>query len=123
MPDSSRNEILPSIFGIAHATSIRGEGLSIADALGRVDYAAVRSQLRISEIAEVLRANPQIVEDWVLYCEDKRTDGGWYLDSENLEIGELGIPSSLRTFQTLEEAVAGYILAELDSVAQLDGQA
>jgi hypothetical protein len=123
MPDSSRNEFLLSILGIAHATSIRGEGISLCDALGRVDYAAARSQLRISEIAEVLRANPQIVEDWVLYCEDKRTDGGWYLDSENLEIGELGIPSSLRTFHTLEEAVAGYILAELDTVARLNGQA
>jgi hypothetical protein len=80
----------------------------------------VRPQLRISEVVEELCANPALVEDWVLYCEDKRTTGGWYLNSEKLEIGELRNPSSARTFQTLEAAVAAFILAELDFWASLN---
>lgn len=120
MPKSSRNEVLLSVLGIGRATSIHGEGISVSNALSRVNYTKVRPQLRISEIIEELCANPKLVEDWVLYCEDKRTTGGWYLNSEKLEIGELRISSSLKTFQTLEEAVAAYILAELDFWASLN---
>ncbi len=120
MPKSSRNEVLLSVLNIGRATSIRGEGISLSNALSRVDYAAIRSQLRIRDIVEELRANPKLVEDWVLYCEDKRTSGGWYLNSEKLEIGELRNSASSRTFQTLEEAVAAYILAELDFWASLN---
>lgn len=120
MPKSSRNDVLLSVLAIGRATSIRGEGISLSNALRRVNYAAVRPRLRISEIVEELRENPNRVEDWVLYCEDKRTSGGWYLDSEKFEIGELRNSASSRTFQTLEEAVAAYILAELDFWASLN---
>jgi hypothetical protein len=120
MPKSSRNEVLLSVLGIGRATSIHGEGISLSNALSRVNYATVRPQLRRIEIVEELRANPKLVEDWVLYCEDKRTSGGWYLNSEKLEIGELRNSSSPRNFQTLEEAVAAYILAELDFWASLN---
>jgi hypothetical protein len=92
----------------------------MSNALSRINYADVRPQLRVSEIVEELRANPKLVEDWVLYCEDKRTSGGCYLNSEKFEIGELRNSSSLRTFQTLEAAVATYILAELDFWASLN---
>ena len=117
---SSRNEVLQSVLGIGRATSMRGEGISLDTALSRVNYAQVRPQLRVTEIVEELRANPKLVEDWILYCEDKRTIGGWYLNSEALEIGELGNSSTLRAFQTLEEAVAAYVLAELDFWASLN---
>ena len=117
---SSRNEVLQSVLDIGRATSMRGEGISLNTALSRVNYAGVRSELRINEVVEELRANPKLIEDWIQYCEDKRTTGGWYLDPQKLEIGELRNSSSLRAFQTLEEAVAAYVLAELDFWASLN---
>ena len=120
MLKSSRNEVLQSVLAIGRATSIRGEGISLSDALSRVNYAEVRPKLRINEIVEELRVNPKLVEDWVLYSEDKRTPAGWYLKSEKLEIGELSNSSSSKTFQTLEEAVAAFLLVELDFWASLN---
>ena len=120
MPRSSRNEVLLSVLGIGRATSMRGEGISLRDALSRVNYSVVRPQLDVGEIVAELRANPEIVEEWILYSEDKRTGGGWYVSRESFEIGELQNSSSTKTFNSIEEAIAAYILVELDFWASLN---
>jgi len=120
LPDSTLLEIL----GVGHVTSIRSkEGLSLRDALTRVNYSAVRSRIEPDAILKMLRQNSALVDEWVLYSEDKRTSGGWYIQAEQCEIGRIGVPTSVRRFAHLDEAVAEYVLKELDFWAELQGAA
>ena len=48
-----------------------------------------------------------------MYSEDKRTSGGWYV-RETGEIGQVDDPNSRMHFATIEEAVAEYVVRELD---------
>ena len=48
-------------------------------ALKRAGYARFRSQLVPDWLVPVLRDNPQLIEGWVRYVEDKRGDFGWIL--------------------------------------------
>ena len=120
LPESTLLEIL----GVGHVTSIRSEeGLSLRDALSRVNYSAVRSQLEPGAILEVLRRNAALVDQWVMYSEDKRTSGGWYILAESREIGRIGVPDSIVRFARLDEVVAAYVVRELDYWAGLPGAA
>jgi hypothetical protein len=67
-----------------------------------------------SEIVPVLRKHPEIVQDWMLYSADKRTDGGWYVNPDKLEAGEHRNASSTRRLDSLEVTIAAYVLEELD---------
>jgi hypothetical protein len=72
------NPRLMAILGIGHDTSIRGEGLSLRDALARTEYSALRAEFGPADLVPLLRANPEFISQWLMYCEDKRTAGsGW----------------------------------------------
>ena len=104
-----------AILGIGHLCSIRSaEGLSLRDALARVKYAQVRPELNVNDLREVIARQPTLVDEWYLYSADKRTTGGWYLSANLCEIGQVGNPDSLERFPTAQEAVAEYVLRELD---------
>ena len=47
------------------------------------------------------------------YSEDKRTDGGWYILRDGT-VGRLGKPATKRQFESLHQAVAEYVILELD---------
>ncbi len=107
-------DLLPKI-RIAHNVSQRGIGISLHDAIQQTDYANLRLKIDVAHIARLLREHPGYIEDWVLYSLDKRTKGGWYLLEKSNEIGALNISCSRRRFQSLEDAVANFILKELES--------
>jgi hypothetical protein len=104
---------LLAILGIAHDTSMRGEGLSLGQALARTHYKDRRAGFGPEDLRTVLDVHRDFVEEWLAYSEDKRTSGGWYLTRSG-EIGELGDPDSRVRFGSLEEAVAEYVVRELD---------
>jgi hypothetical protein len=104
-----------AVLRVGHLTSIRSaEGLSLRDALKRVSYGEVRKALNVQELREVIVLQPDLIEEWDLYSADKRTTGGWYLNASRCEIGQIEAPRSLKRFGTPEEAVAEYVLLELD---------
>ena len=114
MSSQAGNEVLKKILSIGHDSSLRGEGVSLREALSRSRYADVRSGIRISDVISVLHDEPGFISQWITYSEDKRTDGGWYILAEKLEIGRVSDPSSIMTFDTIEETVAYYVVRELD---------
>jgi len=61
----------------------------------------------------LLKADLGLLEEWLAYSEDKRTTGGWYLLRSG-EIGRVGDPDSRKFFECLEQAVADYVVRELD---------
>ena len=114
MGDSGRpqREALRAILDVAHATSLRGEGISLKNAIARSGYCDVRPTIGPGDLLDVLLHEPDLVHQWILYSEDKRTSGGWYV-LRTAEVGRLE-PKVLEHFDSLSRAVAEFILRELD---------
>lgn len=115
---NSRDNDLLAILRIGHETSMRGAGLSLRDALLRTRYSELRPSFGESDLLLYLRECPSLLDEWVLYSEDKRTDGGWYLLQDGT-IGKSRPPGEKIQFPSLEQAVAAYVLRELDFWASL----
>jgi hypothetical protein len=107
-----------AIVEIGRETSSRGAGLSLREALSRTRYRDLRPLFNESDVLAVLKERPVLVEQWLSYSEDKRTKGGWYVLRSGL-IGQVGRPSSTVRFSSIAEAVAAYIVRELDFWASI----
>ncbi len=121
MTNFARSESLLLILRIGHDVSFRGEGISLRDAMRRANYADIRPSIWIDELVAIIHNNPNLIREWTLYCEDKRTSGGWVLCAEANQIWLNSNPSTVQSFDSLEEAVANYALAELDFWAGIAG--
>jgi hypothetical protein len=89
-------------------------GLALTEALKRTGYAAHRASFGPDDIRAILWDHPSLVDEWLAYSEDKRTDAGWYVLRDG-EIGQVLKPSSQCAYASIQEAVAQFIIRELDS--------
>jgi hypothetical protein len=110
---SDRDARLISILRIGRDVSPRGDGVSIRDALTRVSYVGYRTTFKANDLLPLIAADPTLVEDWLVYSEDKRTSGGWYILRSG-EIGQVSRAASQITYSTIEEALAEFVVRELD---------
>ena len=83
------------------------------DALDRAQYRECRTGLQEADLLRLIRAEPELVDQWLAYSEDKRTEGGWYVLRSG-EVGKVMKPSSRIQFATVEQAIAAYVIRELD---------
>lgn len=113
MPANRRSGDLLAILRIGPDTSMRGAGLSLRDALSLTRYRELRPQFVESDLLEHLREHPELIEEGLLYSADKRTSGGWYL-LEDGTIGQVDRPGEESPFPSIEQAVAAYVVRELD---------
>jgi hypothetical protein len=111
-------EQLLKILRIGHDTSMRGAGLSLRDALRLTRYRELREGFQESDLLPLLKAHPAVVEEWLAYSEDKRTSGGWYVLRDG-QMGQVDAPAALTQFPSIEEAVAAYVVRELDFWANI----
>jgi hypothetical protein len=111
---------LLDILKIGHDTSMRGEGISLCEALKRTHYKELRKTFGPNDLIAIVKAHPEISNEWIMYSEDKRTSGGWYLH-EKQEIGQIDDPGSRKKFNSIEEAVSEYVVRELDFWASQKG--
>jgi hypothetical protein len=107
------DERLLQILSVAHRTSMRGEGVSLSQALADTEYRAMRSHFDANDLRAVIDSHPELIHQWERYSEDKRTDGGWYLKASDSAIGSLTEPAEIR-FGSVADAVANYAIRELD---------
>ena len=104
---------LLAILSIGYATSGRGEGISLREALSRAEYSVRRGSLKPSDLLPFLKLDPMLVRQWLAYSEDKRTSGGWYV-LDTGEIGTVAPPRQKVRFDSVDEAVAEFVVRELD---------
>jgi hypothetical protein len=109
---------LMAILRVAHLVSTGAEHISVRDALTRTGYAGYRPSFGPADIASVLSRHPSLIEEWLAYSEDKRTEAGWYVLRDG-EIGQVLKPATQRSYPSIQEAVAQYIVRELDFWADL----
>ncbi|MEZ5989290.1 MAG: hypothetical protein R3F30_09245 [Planctomycetota bacterium] len=106
------------ILGIALESSSRGAGLSLRDAMEEARYAELREGFDAADLMPLIHVRPELVDQWVRYSEDKRTSGGWYLTRDG-RVGQVSdLERSLR-FGSVEQAVAEYVIRELDFWARI----
>ena len=122
MEEKASPDELIKVLSIAHDTSGRGEGISLREALVRSRYIELRPKLTERYLAGIVRSNPRFVSQWTMYCQDKRTSGGWYLNTKRFEIGRPDDADSILVLKSVEETVASYVLHELDFWAHIDEQ-
>jgi hypothetical protein len=108
---------LMAILRIARDTS-GAAGLPLLEALKRSGYRDHRPRFGAHEVRAALSAHPALIDEWLAYSEDKRTEAGWYVLRDG-EIGQVLKPSAQRSYPTIEEAVAQFIVHELDYWAGL----
>ena len=109
-----------AVLRIARDTSMRGAGLSLREALARTRYAELRPSFGPADLLPLIKADATVTDEWISYSMDKRTGGGWYITEEG-EIGRLDAPQATIRFDSIEEAVAEYLVRELDDWAGLAG--
>ena len=110
---------LLAILRISHDTSICGKGVSLRNARASTKYAALRAHFGPGDLLPLLRRNPSLCEEWLMYSENKQTSGGWYLTGAG-EIGMIDHPSKQTEYDSLEEAVAEFVVRELDFFERLN---
>jgi len=110
---TDRDARLMAILAIGRDTSMRGAGTSLRDALKATSYAEHRSGFSAADLCPLIDAHPSLMQEWLSYSEDKRTLGGWYIRRDG-QIGRALQPETQRKFATLQEAVAEYVILELD---------
>lgn len=108
------DEQLLGVLRIGHDTSIGGEGISLRDALSRSRYGQLRKDFGPSDLVPHLRANPELIDQWMTYCDDKRTTGGYWVSDDSFTVGSLEDPDAKAEFGSLDEAMAAFIILELD---------
>ena len=116
-------EKILAILRVGHVVSKRGEGLSLRNALFHADYVEARKHFDAQDLLSVILKRRELIEQWLRYSEDKRTSCGWYL-MDTGEVGRAAEPNEPLHFGSIEEAVAEYVIRELDdwaAVYRVDG--
>jgi hypothetical protein len=103
---------------IAQQRGAGGSAESLREALQRAGYAQSRPSFGADQVRDVLDAHPALLDAWLEYSESKDTADGWYVLRDG-EIGQLSKPASQRQFNSIQEAVAQFIICELDHHAGL----
>jgi hypothetical protein len=109
---------LIAILRIARQVSAGAGATSMAEALAHAGYAAYRPSFNATDVRALLEAHPSLLDQWLAYSDDKRTDQGWYVLRDG-EIGQVTQPTAQRSYATIDEAVAQFVVRELDFWAGL----
>jgi hypothetical protein len=106
-------DLLLPILRIGHNTSMRGAGISVSEALRATKYANRRRDFSPADLLLIIERDPSLIEEWISYSEDKRTDVGWYILRDGT-VGRVGKPATTQRFEPIHLAVAEYVVLELD---------
>lgn len=97
-------------------------GVSVYDLAARSGYFEQHERVRESVIKQRLVASPHLVEDWLVYSEDKRVSRGWYfrvVKGRQYEVGFYGgaIGEHTRKMYADEfKACAKFIRQEMEEI-------
>lgn len=114
-----RIRYLHEVLSVGHDTSMRGEGVSLREALRRTDYENRRQKFGAADLIPIIETHRYYIQEWIMYSEDKHTSGGWWIEEKPLLIGNLKSRETI-SFDSTEQAIAEYVIRELDFWADLN---
>jgi hypothetical protein len=82
-------------------------------------YPTLRPTLTDRLLADYIADHPDIITQWSMYSDDKRTTDGWYFvhEVDSWIVGRLGLRGKRAVehrYNSAAEACARFVLAELD---------
>jgi hypothetical protein len=82
------------------------------------DYRAHRTAIGVEHIQRYLESHPELVGEWYVYSDNKRTSTGWYFDHAGRRVGYFSGSrrEHERTFDDATQACAAFIKHEMDSI-------
>jgi hypothetical protein len=96
------------------------ENKSIFDLLKETGYFENPDSVTIELIEEYLNKNQNIIHDWLIYSQDKRTSSGWYIieKDKSIIVGYLnnGKREKEKEFNDLVKACSVFIVNEINSI-------
>jgi hypothetical protein len=94
--------------------------LSMYDLLLQTGYSKAAGMISEGDIYMELADHPELIDSWLEYSENKRSDDGWYfkiVDKNKYLVGCLGSTSAALTeYDSKIRACANFIKYELDSI-------
>jgi hypothetical protein len=105
---------LPRMFNVG--------GMSMYEILKQTGYFELDNEVSETDIRKILARNPECVDEWISYSEDKRTSSGWYIKQENCTTYKVGclLPKGRKGIETIygdrTDACAAFIKHELEDV-------
>lgn len=108
----SREEDLLAILKIGPLSLPGAGGVPLHKAIEQSRYRELRGSFGAADLVPIVRAHPELAQGWLEYSDSRRTDG-WYI----LEDGRVGLgsdPTKHKQFANLDEAVAYFVVEELD---------
>jgi hypothetical protein len=109
--------ILLDIISLVHNFNIIGN-VSMYSLLRQSGYFEVGSQVSKEMISDVLVQHPELLDEWIEYSEDKRSDHGWYIRRESDSTFKVGYRPNgdSELFSNGIDACAAFIKFECESI-------
>ena len=105
---------LNAILSIGDEATRCEKGETLQAALAKTRYRELRHCFGIADLIPMIRENTSFVQVWIHYSEDKRTSHGFWLDPTSFKVGSMEPGTHAVDHQSIEEAVANYVVQELD---------
>lgn len=107
----SREDDLLAILRIG-PLSLHGPGQTpLHKAIEEPRYRKLLGSFTSADLVPILRAHPELKQGWLEYSDSRRTDGWYVLDDGRVGLGS--DPTKARQFGNLDEAVAHFVVEEL----------
>ena len=115
----SKKDIIIKIINLPHSFyNLRT--VSIYSLLEDTDYFQVHDQISVNDISEELNNNPNVINDWLIWSENKRVDIGWFfqINKGQYLVGYLANGKATKTETYLDKiyACATFIKHEVENV-------
>lgn len=112
-------DVVKNICLMARDFNHRGD-MSMVQLLEESGYIQHRNEIDEDKIAESLKDDKSIVDDWIRYSEDQRCTPSWYYDGQRIGyLNENGKPEKQSQFDDPLEGCALYIKKEMEELFKI----
>jgi hypothetical protein len=111
-------DIVAKICALPVQFKFRGN-VSIVQLVAESGYHTDPDALSVAAVSAHLHENPDLIDAWLMYSEDKRTSSGWYVSQRSTGTFEIGYhPAGERiSVSGRAPACAEFIVREVRSIA------
>lgn len=118
------NDVITRLLSLPHEFNRLGN-VSIHELLSESGYASCFEEILVENIRKALVEQPQRIDEWAQYSEDKRSSSGWYFrtESEGTHVvgyyPDNGEKNTRSSFEDRATACATFIKHEIEDIRRI----
>lgn len=114
------NDMISNIVSLPEKFESIGD-ISIYSLLKEMGYFEIYDQINEADILDRLIKNPEYINQWLNWSEDKRSSSGWYFkknENDNYIVGYFSIKEDhkIMEYSNIKEACASFIKREIEEI-------